>query len=71
MNFIKLLAGWISPEELDKRYVKKNKLQHQSIFQGDSHGYKKRGVGYTRRLHEESKTRRKMAARSRRINRRK
>ena len=30
---------------------------------------KLRGPGYTRRLHEESKTRRKMAARSQRINR--
>ncbi len=30
-----------------------------------------RGTGYTRQIHEESKARRKMAAKSRRINRRK
>lgn len=53
------MAGW------EPKYVVKVK---PSARVHRRHGWKLRGLGYTRASKEESKARRKMAARSRRIN---
>lgn len=67
MQYFKSFLGKMTDEDLEKRYVKKNKLN--PVYSRNTGGWKKRGTGYTRRRHEESKVRRKMAKNSRRINR--
>ncbi len=62
LSFIKSMLK--SDREWEPRYIIKNKKSGPKV-----RGFKKRGMGYTRLLHEESKVRRKMARESRRINR--
>jgi 50S ribosomal subunit-associated GTPase HflX len=58
----------ILPELKRQRVVANNRMGHTST-RGRHYGL--RGMGYTKASHEESKARRKMAAQSRKINRRK
>jgi len=63
MNILKWLFQ--HDENYQPKYVVENKPSGpKRTYRG-----KNRGIGWTRKSHEESKARRKMAAKSRRINR--